>query len=125
MTSSARARIDGLRVDHQVRCVVFHPKDKARRPAGQKGQPQEIQPRHLGDAAAMHWHSMRVERTDPQSAKIERKSGRSDDGGDSGIAQVKPQDGGGDAGRLRLNDASRRLLGQVEAFARHIGGARI
>ena len=95
----------------QPGCVLFHPKDEAGRPAGQKGQPQEIQPRHLGDAAAMHWHSMRVERTDPQSAKIERKSGRSDDGGDSGIAQVKPQDGGGDAGRLRFRHTGGRLLG--------------
>jgi len=37
----------------QTRCVLFHPKDEARRPAGQKGQPQDIQPGHLSDAAPM------------------------------------------------------------------------
>jgi len=42
-----RPRGDMLR---KMRRVLFHPEDEARRPAGQKGQPQGIQPGHLSAA---------------------------------------------------------------------------
>ena len=54
----------------------------------------------------MHRRSVRVQCADLQPAEIERKPGRPDDRGDAGIAQVQPQDRGGDARWLRFHDAA-------------------
>src|SRR5690242_20160534 len=101
--------------------VVFGAKYESRGPSGQPAEAEAIESEDIGYAAPMYRRSAFVEGAALHPAEIECVSGRPHDAGYPCIAEIELEDRLAHAQRLRFDDASRWLLGQVETFLCGIG----